>query len=45
MDRALDEIDDIVAAECFYCGDTMLRNIIEPLIDPNVFKDEMQAWL
>ncbi|XP_061467392.1 vacuolar protein sorting-associated protein 18 homolog isoform X1 [Rhineura floridana] len=39
------EIDDIVAAECVYCGELMIRSIDKPFIDPQRYEEEMQSWL
>ncbi|XP_070796134.1 vacuolar protein sorting-associated protein 18 homolog [Pituophis catenifer annectens] len=39
------DIDDIVAAECVYCGDIMIRSIDKPFIDPERYQEEMQSWL
>ncbi|XP_041430146.1 VPS18, CORVET/HOPS core subunit S homeolog isoform X1 [Xenopus laevis] len=39
------DIDDIVAAECAYCGELMIRSIDKPFIDPQKYKEEMLSWL
>lgn len=39
------DIDDIVAAECVYCGELMIRSIDKPFIDPQKYEEEMQSWL
>ncbi|KAE8587683.1 hypothetical protein XENTR_v10022066 [Xenopus tropicalis] len=39
------DIDDIVAAECAYCGELMIRTIDKPFIDPQKYKEEMLSWL
>ncbi|XP_062973780.1 vacuolar protein sorting-associated protein 18 homolog isoform X2 [Elgaria multicarinata webbii] len=39
------DIDDIVAAECVYCGELMIRSIDKPFIDPQRYEEEMQSWL
>ncbi|XP_018420875.1 PREDICTED: vacuolar protein sorting-associated protein 18 homolog [Nanorana parkeri] len=39
------DIDDIVAAECSYCGEFMIRSIDKAFIDPQKFKEEMLSWL
>ncbi|KAL4656442.1 vacuolar protein sorting-associated protein 18-like [Arapaima gigas] len=39
------DIDDIVASECVYCGELMIRSIDKPFIDPNKFDEEKQSWL
>ncbi|XP_053140605.1 vacuolar protein sorting-associated protein 18 homolog isoform X1 [Hemicordylus capensis] len=39
------DIDDIVAAECVYCGELMIQSIDKPFIDPQRYEEEMQSWL
>ncbi|XP_053330485.1 vacuolar protein sorting-associated protein 18 homolog isoform X2 [Spea bombifrons] len=39
------DIDDIVAAECAYCGELIIRSIDKPFIDPQKYKEEMLSWL
>lgn len=39
------DIDDIVAAECPFCGELMIRSIDKPFIDPQRYKEEMLSWL
>ncbi|KAJ6667300.1 hypothetical protein lerEdw1_017278 [Lerista edwardsae] len=39
------DIDDIVAAECVYCGELMIQSIDKPFIDPKQYEEEMQSWL
>ncbi|XP_039394501.1 vacuolar protein sorting-associated protein 18 homolog [Mauremys reevesii] len=39
------DIDDIVAAECVYCGELMIRSIDKPFIDPQKYEEERQSWL
>nr|XP_033808678.1 vacuolar protein sorting-associated protein 18 homolog isoform X2 [Geotrypetes seraphini] len=39
------DIDDIVAAECVYCGELMIRSIDKPFIDPQKYEEEKQSWL
>ncbi|KAJ8269898.1 hypothetical protein GJAV_G00108020 [Gymnothorax javanicus] len=39
------DIDDIVAAECVYCGELMIRSIDKPFIDPQKFDAEKSSWL
>ncbi|KAJ7344834.1 hypothetical protein JRQ81_000784 [Phrynocephalus forsythii] len=39
------DIDDIVAPECVYCGEIMIRSIDKPFIDPQSYNEEMQSWL
>lgn len=39
------DIDDIVASECAYCGELMIRSIDKPFIDPQRYRDEMLSWV
>uniref|UniRef100_H3A4C1 Vacuolar protein sorting-associated protein 18 homolog n=2 Tax=Latimeria chalumnae TaxID=7897 RepID=H3A4C1_LATCH len=39
------EIDDIIAAECIYCGELMIKSIDKPFIDPQKYEEEMASWL
>ncbi|XP_023658140.2 vacuolar protein sorting-associated protein 18 homolog [Paramormyrops kingsleyae] len=39
------DIDDIVAAECVYCGELMIKSIDKPFIDPQKYDEEMSSWL
>ena len=39
------DIDDIIAAECVFCGDLMIRSIDKPFIDPQKYEEEKSSWL
>lgn len=39
------DIDDIIAAECVYCGELMIKSIDKPFIDPQKYEDEKSSWL
>lgn len=39
------DIDDIVASECVYCGELMIKSIDKPFIDPQKFEEEKSSWL
>lgn len=39
------DIDDIVASECVYCGELMIKSIDKPFIDPGKFEEEKSSWL
>ncbi len=39
------DIDDIIACECVYCGELMIKSIDKPFIDPQKFDQEMSSWL
>ncbi|MBN3273313.1 VPS18 protein, partial [Polyodon spathula] len=38
-------IDDIIAAECVYCGELMIKSIDKPFIDPQKYEDGKSSWL
>ncbi|KAI4456526.1 vacuolar protein sorting-associated protein [Holotrichia oblita] len=38
------DIDNIVASECLYCGENMIRNIDMPFVDDNVYDRIMKEW-
>ncbi|KAG8011196.1 Vacuolar protein sorting-associated protein 18-like protein [Nibea albiflora] len=39
------DIDDIIASECVYCGELMIKSIDKPFIDPQKFEEEKSSWL
>lgn len=39
------DIDDIIACECVYCGELMIKTIDKPFIDPQKFEEEKSSWL
>uniref|UniRef100_A0AAY4AWJ0 Vacuolar protein sorting-associated protein 18 homolog n=1 Tax=Denticeps clupeoides TaxID=299321 RepID=A0AAY4AWJ0_9TELE len=39
------DMDDIIASECVYCGELMIKSIDKPFIDPQRFEEEMHSWL
>lgn len=38
------ELDDIIADECLYCGDRMIRSVDKPFIETSEYEQEMQSW-
>ncbi|GJQ72360.1 dor [Trypoxylus dichotomus] len=38
------DIDNIVASECLYCGENMIRNIDMPFVDDNEYDKIMKEW-
>lgn len=38
------EIDNIVASECLYCGENMIRNIDKPFIEDSEYETVMKNW-
>lgn len=43
-DRMLSELDDLIASECPYCGDLMIRRIDAPFIDPGELQQIAHGW-
>ncbi|XP_061560865.1 vacuolar protein sorting-associated protein 18 homolog [Phycodurus eques] len=39
------DLDDIVASECVYCGELMIRSVDKPFIDPLKFEEDKSSWL
>lgn len=39
------DIDDLVASECVYCGELMIKSINKPFIHPHGFEQEMSTWV
>ncbi|XP_059898569.1 vacuolar protein sorting-associated protein 18 homolog [Gadus macrocephalus] len=39
------DIDDVIASECVYCGELMIKSIDKPFIDPQKFEEEKASWL
>lgn len=39
------DLDELVAAECVYCGELMIRSIDRPFIDPQRYEEEHLSWL
>lgn len=39
------DIDDIIACECVYCGELMIKSIDKPFIDPRKLEEEKSSWL
>lgn len=44
-EQIISDIDDIVASECVYCGELMIKSIDKPFIDPQKFEQEKSSWL
>jgi len=43
--RNMIELDDLVAGECFLCGDMMIASIDEPFIKRNEWESVRSKWL
>ena len=44
-DQLRSELDDLVASECPYCGEMMLKMIDKPLIEEEDFESAMLEWI
>jgi len=44
-EQAQGELDDLIASECVFCGDLMIRNIDKPFIDDQEFDRVIAEWL
>ncbi|XP_076258770.1 vacuolar protein sorting-associated protein 18 dor isoform X1 [Rhynchophorus ferrugineus] len=38
------EIDNIIASECLYCGENMIRNIDKPFVEDYEYENVMKEW-
>ena len=45
MSQVQAELDDLIAAECLFCGDIMIRNIDKPFIEDTDFQRVINEWL
>jgi len=45
IQQAQAELDDLIASECVFCGDIMVRDIDKPFIDDQDFDRVMAEWL
>ncbi|KAK2551808.1 Vacuolar protein sorting-associated protein 18-like protein [Acropora cervicornis] len=39
------ELDDLIASECLYCGEIMIRTIGQPFILPEEYDSVLESWL
>ena len=39
------ELEDIIASECIYCGDIMIRLIDKPFIEESEMDEANLSWL
>lgn len=37
-----EELDDIIASECLYCGEVMIKSIADPFVKPDDV--EVYSW-
>ncbi|XP_022804004.1 vacuolar protein sorting-associated protein 18 homolog [Stylophora pistillata] len=38
------ELDDLMASECIYCGEIMIRSVDEPFISPDEYESVLESW-
>lgn len=39
------ELDDLIASECLYCGEIMIRTIDQPFILPEEYNSVLEGWM
>ncbi|XP_068725314.1 vacuolar protein sorting-associated protein 18 homolog isoform X1 [Montipora capricornis] len=39
------ELDDLIASECLYCGEIMIRTIDQPFILPEEYDSVLESWM
>ncbi len=44
-DQLRAELDELMAGQCLYCGDLMVRQVDKPLIADADFENEMRLWM
>ena len=44
-DQARTELDDLIASECPFCGEIMIKMIDKPFIQDHEFSAVMEKWL
>ena len=45
MNSLKQQLDELVAAECLFCGDIMIRMIDKPFISDDQYESVVQSWL
>ncbi|XP_064478428.1 vacuolar protein sorting-associated protein 18 homolog [Ornithodoros turicata] len=43
-EKLMNELDDLVASECLYCGEIAIQSIDEPFICPEEFEEVVNDW-
>ena len=39
------ELDDLLASECIYCGDNLIKTVDEPFFNLNEYDEIFKSWL
>lgn len=43
-EKLMNELDDLIASECLFCGEIAIRSVDEPFIDPEDYEQVMNDW-
>ncbi|KAL1465924.1 hypothetical protein MTO96_026986 [Rhipicephalus appendiculatus] len=43
-EKLMNELDDLIASECLFCGEIAIRSVDEPFIDPEEYEQVMNDW-
>lgn len=43
-DKLMNELDDLIASECLFCGELAIRSVDEPFVDPERYEEVMRDW-
>ncbi|KAL3236879.1 hypothetical protein MRX96_022134 [Rhipicephalus microplus] len=43
-EKLMNELDDLIASECLFCGEIAIRSVDEPFIDPEAYEQVMNDW-
>jgi len=44
-DQARAEMDDLIASQCLFCGDVMVKSIDKPFVEDDEYDEVMREWL
>ena len=44
-DQARAELDDLIASQCLFCGDVMVKSIDKPFVEDDDYDEVMKEWL
>uniref|UniRef100_A0A1E1XC32 Vacuolar protein sorting-associated protein 18 homolog n=1 Tax=Amblyomma aureolatum TaxID=187763 RepID=A0A1E1XC32_9ACAR len=43
-EKLMNELDDLIASECLFCGEIAIRSVDEPFINPEDYEEVMDDW-